>query len=61
MTDPFDNATSNAPCTLGEGCLSRYDPDELSPQHGTDFPEAAQLWDQLQQAHQTDKQPALER
>jgi len=47
MSDPLDKATSKAPATLGEGCLSRYDPDELSPDDGTDFPDAAQLWEEL--------------
>jgi hypothetical protein len=47
MADPLDKATSKAPATLGEGCLSRYDPDELSPEDGTEFPGAAQLWEQL--------------
>lgn len=47
MTDPLDKATSNAPPTLGEGCLSRYDPEALSPEDGTDFEGAAQLWEQL--------------
>ncbi|BAQ76455.1 MULTISPECIES: hypothetical protein [Pseudomonas] len=49
MTDPLDKATSKAPATLGEGCLSRYDPDELDAEDGTEFPGAAQLWEQLQQ------------
>ncbi|MCE4054416.1 hypothetical protein [Pseudomonas sp. Au-Pse12] len=49
MTDPLDKATSKAPATLGEGCLSRYDPDELDAEHGTEFPGAEQLWEQLQQ------------
>jgi len=49
MADPLDKATSKAPATLGEGCLSRYDPDDLSAEDGTDFPGAAQLWEQLQQ------------
>jgi hypothetical protein len=44
MNDPLDKATSKAPPTLGEGCLSRYDPDALSPEDGTDFEGAAQLW-----------------
>jgi len=48
MTDPLDKATSRAPATLGEGCLSRYDPDELEAEDVTDFPGAAQLWDELQ-------------
>lgn len=38
MTDPLDKATSQAPAVLGEGCLSRYDPDELDAEDGTDFP-----------------------
>lgn len=49
MTDPLDKATSQAPTVLGEGCLSRYDPDELDAEDGTDFPGAAELWEQLQQ------------
>jgi hypothetical protein len=48
MNDPLDKATSRAPATLGEGCLSRYDPDALDAEDGTDFPDAAQLWKQLQ-------------
>ena len=47
MTHPTDKATSNAPATLGEGCLSRYDPDALSPEDGTEFEGAEQLWKQL--------------
>ena len=50
MSDPLDKATSSAPATLGEGCLSRYDPDALSPEDGTDFPGAAELWEQELQA-----------
>ena len=49
MADPLDKATSKAPATLGEGCLSRYDPDEMSPEDGTEFPGAAELWEQLQE------------
>lgn len=48
MTDPFDKATSTAPLTLGEGCLSRYDPDALSPEDGAEFEGAAELWQDLQ-------------
>ncbi|OBS34466.1 hypothetical protein [Pseudomonas syringae] len=50
MTDPLDKATSTAPATLGEGCLSRYDPAELTAENGTDFDGAAALWRELQQA-----------
>jgi hypothetical protein len=49
MADPLDKATSKAPATLGEGCLSRYDPDDMSPEDGTEFPGAAELWEQLQE------------
>jgi hypothetical protein len=49
MHDPRDKAASNAPPTLGEGCLSRYDPDALSEDDGTDFPGAAELWKLTQQ------------
>jgi len=49
MTDPLDKATSSAPPTLGEGCLSRYDQDALGPEDGADFDGAAELWQQLQQ------------
>lgn len=48
MSDPLDKATSAAPPVIGEGCLSRYDPDALSPEDGADFSEAARLWRQLQ-------------
>lgn len=48
MTDPFDKATSQAPPALGEGCLSRYDPEALNSDDGTDFPGAAELWQRLQ-------------
>lgn len=44
MTHPLDKATSTAPPTLGEGCLSRYDPDALTPDDGADFDGAAELW-----------------
>ncbi|PXX73934.1 hypothetical protein SAMN05660489_01738 [Pseudomonas sp. LAMO17WK12:I10] len=49
MSDPLDKATSKAPATLGEGCLSRYDPDDMSVEDGTEFPGAAELWQQLRQ------------
>lgn len=47
MTDPLDKATSKAPPTLGEGCLSRYDVDALSADDGTEFEGAEQLWKEL--------------
>lgn len=49
MADILDKATSTAPPTLGEGCLSRYDPDALSPEDGTEFEGAAELWRNLQE------------
>lgn len=50
MSDPLEKATSKAPATLGEGCLSRYDPDDMSPEDGTEFPGAAELWEQVKPA-----------
>lgn len=47
MANPLDRATSKAPPVVGEGCLSRYDPDALSPEDGTEFEGAAQLWERL--------------
>ncbi|MBM7061709.1 hypothetical protein JQX08_13435 [Pseudomonas sp. UL073] len=49
MTDPLDRATSSPPPTLGEGCVRRYDPEALSSENGTEFPGAAELWQQLQE------------
>lgn len=54
MTDPLDKATSSAPATLGEGCLSRYDPDALTAEDGTEFPDAAKLWEELQRDAEKD-------
>ena len=54
MTDPLDKATSSAPATVGEGCLSRYDPQALGPEDGTEFPDAARLWEALQQEGETE-------
>ena len=48
MSDPRDKAASKAPPTLGEGCLSRYDPEALCEEDGTDFPGAAELWERTQ-------------
>ncbi|NWA23861.1 hypothetical protein HX866_03055 [Pseudomonas gingeri] len=55
MTDPLDKATSKAPPTVGEGCLSRYDTDAMTSEDGTEFPGAAELWRQLQEASEADK------
>jgi len=46
MADPLNKATSKAPPTVGEGCLGRYDIDELTPEDGAEFEGAAELWHQ---------------
>ncbi|OLS59425.1 hypothetical protein PSEMO_59350 [Pseudomonas putida] len=51
MSDPLDRGAAHPPPTLGEGCLSRYDPEALDSEDGTDFPGAAELW-QAQSAAQ---------
>lgn len=48
MCDPRERATSSPPPALGEGCGRRYDPEALSPDSGSDFPGAAELWLRLQ-------------
>ncbi|MCO7520764.1 MULTISPECIES: hypothetical protein [unclassified Pseudomonas] len=44
MAAPGDKAGASLPATLGEGCLARFDPSALSPEDGTEFPGAAELW-----------------
>lgn len=56
MADPLDRVVSKAPDTLGEGCLSRYDIDQLSPQDGADFSAAQGLLKQVQSVDE-DEQP----
>ena len=58
MHDPLDRATSQPPPTLGEGCVRRYDLDTLSPESGSEFADAAELWRQLQQ--EAGEQPATD-
>ncbi|WP_137887945.1 hypothetical protein [Pseudomonas sp. 2FE] len=53
MTGPLERATSSPPPTLGEGCVRRYDPEALSDEHGTAFPDAAELWVELTQSPAT--------
>lgn len=60
MTDPLDKATSKAPPTIGEGCLSRYDVNALSPEDGADFEGAAELWEQLRQTSEMTSETALD-
>jgi hypothetical protein len=50
MHDPLARGSSRAPATLGEGCISRYDPQDLSADNGAEFADAAALWRQLQAA-----------
>ncbi|MGF6393267.1 hypothetical protein QFZ86_002174 [Pseudomonas plecoglossicida] len=47
MANSRNSPAATPPPTLGEGCLARYDPEALSDEDGTDFPEAAELWRQL--------------
>ena len=47
MARQRNTPTALAPPTLGEGCLARYDPEALDDTDGTDFPGAAELWQQL--------------
>lgn len=57
MADPRDRATSSPPPTLGEGCVRRYDPDELCDENGTEFPGAAELWRKTQEEEEKKKAP----
>lgn len=49
MQDPRDRAASTPPSTQGEGCVRRYDLDTLSPESGSEFADAAELWRKLQE------------
>jgi hypothetical protein len=60
MTDPLDKATSKAPPTIGEGCLSRYDVASMSSEDGTDFEGAEALWKQLTSGEQEDESDSLD-
>lgn len=58
MNDPLSRATATAPATLGEGCTQRYDPDAMSDDCGSEFADAAELWQRVQvlrQAQETDE------
>jgi hypothetical protein len=54
MNDPLARATAKAPPVVGEGCTQRYDPQALSPEDGTGFAEAAELWQQLERDKQAE-------
>lgn len=60
MHDPLDKAVSRAPATVGEGCLSRYDPDELTDNNGADFDGAERLWRELHPASDESAPPDAE-
>lgn len=46
MNEPGDKASAKPLPVLGAGCASRYDPEALSEEHGTEFPGAEALWAQ---------------
>ena len=48
---PILQATVQPLPTLGEGCLSRFDPDALNDQQGADFSAAEQFCRELLDAH----------
>lgn len=56
MADPFERAAAKAPPIIGGGCTQRYDPEALSSELGTDFPEAEAFWAELQ----ADREPVDE-
>ncbi|MBK3804902.1 hypothetical protein [Stutzerimonas stutzeri] len=47
MADPFERVVAKAPPVIGSGCTQRYDPEALSPEQGTEFAGAVELWAQL--------------
>ncbi|MDY0249656.1 MAG: hypothetical protein RBR45_06310 [Pseudomonas sp.] len=44
---PIDQATVQPLAKVGEGCLSRFDPDALNEQQGADFSAAEQFRKQV--------------
>lgn len=50
--DPLARAAAQPLQTLGEGCLRRYDPQQLTDAHGTEFAGAEQLWQRLAAAEE---------
>lgn len=53
----LQRGAAGMPATLGEGCTRRFDPEQLSEAHGTEFPGAACAW-QAWLAAQADTQKA---
>ncbi len=48
---PILQATVQPLSRIGEGCLSRFDPDALNEQQGADFSAAEQFCEQVLAAH----------
>jgi hypothetical protein len=44
MIDPLERATAKPPAAVDDGCTKRFDPDAMSPESGTDFTGADELW-----------------
>lgn len=42
-SDPLARGTAGLPPRIGEGCLSRFDPDSLTDESGADFSAASGL------------------
>ena len=51
---PILQATVQPLAKVGEGCLSRFDPDALNEQQGADFSAAETFRQQLQVEHDTE-------
>lgn len=49
---PLEQGAAAALPTVGEGCLQRFDPEALSSDHGTEFPDAQQAWQRYLEAQQ---------
>lgn len=52
---PILQATVQPLAKIGEGCLSRFDPDALNGQQGADFSAATQFCPQLLAEHAAEK------
>ncbi len=48
MSNPLERGAAKPTPTLGEGCTRRFDPAAMGPEHGTEFADAAALWQRLQ-------------
>lgn len=56
---PILQATVQPLPTIGEGCISRFDPDTLNDQQGADFSAAAQLYQQWLAEHNPEQSAEL--